>query len=262
MKRTRTGKRKYRRYTDRQKSIYWKNKYLNLSMPKRLLNYRGQFKTTDTTYITDNKIVSDRIRVKLPYREVGYNSNNSSATGGATLRGNGAYDPDVKLANIYPSGYIQYAYFFRRYRVLSSYLKVTLCRSTEACRIIILPSILSQPPNYTDALQNPLHKELVIPTTLVQRYSLSHWISSAKIFGVSTLGEDELYSSTIETFPQRQWYWHIYVISYNGTSAITAHIDIQLIYDIEFYQRAIMAPGESGVEGSIPPDPEEPPVAP
>lgn len=229
-------------------------------MPRNKRSFRGRKRKTrrnkrfskkkpvKSVIIRSPSIIPDRLFVKLKYFRESLLAMNSAANSQVFWRGNGAYDPEGGLGGHSPMGYDQWAQLYQNYRVHKSFIKIRLARTSESIHMSLTPSTISSIPlNTYTAKEMPYTKYTTVSTSLALRPLVSSSMMSKKIFGVKSISYEDGFSSTVGNVPTDQWFWVMNFSSYNGSTAITAYFDIEIVYWIEFFNRIELS--QSGIIG-------------
>lgn len=176
---------------------------------------------------------------------------------------NDAYNPASAVTPRQPLGFLEYATFYRRYRVHRVKLEVTgtAMNSTTApwtsYQMVIYPSPTIDTSVTTQSLQSALERPMAQYKTLTQANSAgaarrhdTRYKSTWAITGGKSNDED--YAAYTEptvgaTQPTKIWYWNVLLYAMdNADSTLTpgfnARVTGVLHMDIEFYDRQVLAP--------------------
>lgn len=199
--------------------------------------------------IRSPNVISDRTIVHLKYYKESAKVMNASANANFSIRGNGAYDPEVTLGGHSPMGFDQWAQLYQNYRVHACKITLNLVSSTIPINISITPSTTAGIPASTwVSREMPYTKYLPVPALQGRQVNIRHFMNSAKVFGIrkSTLLSEDGFSSVVGGVPSNQWFFVVNFNSYD-TSVVTAYCDVTIDYYMEFYNRVELT--QSGIIG-------------
>lgn len=183
----------------------------------------------------------DGITVRLTYA-TSYTIGGSNIQFDKIMSGNGLYDPDISGTGHQPLGFDQWMAFYDRYRVLSSTCTVTTINGQTTAGRNIQTTLI--PSNNQTAIANDDEAE-ELPEAEEANAGIVNGPSedtvratkqTATMVGVPNIKYSTEYSGTVSTNPNQQWYWRVFHASVDGT-AISAFVNIKIIYTVEFYQR-------------------------
>lgn len=233
-------KRKYgKRRTRRSKKAYKKYKRA------RKRSYRATKRTMPVT------IVPDRILTKLRFVEE-YSINTSLIIRQNNVyRGNGPHDPRAASGGVQPTGFDQWATFFRRYKCYGSsitvkFLSAATSAATQNWWAACWPSAEGSPTNATildEVEMLPYVTSRLFNISAPWAATIKKYMSTAKILGVpkSAIDKEMDYSAVTNTVPIREWYWNIMVQAPGGTT-FTATARVYITYYVEFFDRVTPTP--------------------
>lgn len=217
------------------------NKKRRFNRRKRFIKKRGKL---STMRIKTPTVLPDRLFVKLKYTQIGYKVMAGQAQTIVSFRGNSPYDPDAQIGGHSAFGYDQWKSFYTNYRVHKSNIFVRIAYANESMRMAITPSTkVYKPQNISEAYEAPYTKRKTIATTLLTDNYVFNSMYTKKIFGVKSIIDDDFIAETNNTtdlkrnIPNNQWFWTMNFASYDGTTNITAYVDITVTYFVEFLNR-------------------------
>lgn len=122
----------------------------------------------------------------------------------------------------------------------ASYIKVSTYSSADTAltmRFGLIPTnnttvVINTP----DMVVNDRSKIWV--TTGAIAKTVTHQAASNTIMGNKGLVVDDC-SSLTSGSPTEDWYWHISYQSYDGSTSVTKYMDVQIVYDVEFFDKAL-----------------------
>jgi hypothetical protein len=181
----------------------------------------------------------ERHRVTLAYVDHYTHTHSSGALQRWDIRGNSCFDPDYTYTGHSPQSFTELAYFYQRYKVISSYIMVTVTSLTANIPIVVTVLPCRELTTYTD-INNPSELGLadmkVVPDIYVPGTVIQCRESSAKMFGVSNLS-DEDYGANVTGNPSKVWYYSIMSQTANQASSTSCTITLRVLYDVEFYTK-------------------------
>jgi len=156
------------------------------------------------------------------------------------FRGNGPYDPDETGAGSQPTGYDQWAAFYKRYVVHGSKIMAQLHNADN------VPTLLGISPNISgsvstvnaDYFTNPMMKGAWTDATGNPNATktLTMYQSSKDMLGLKDVKDDADASSEFSTFPARQWFWNIYVHNTDAGN-LACYLRVTITYYCTLYER-------------------------
>lgn len=203
-------------------------------------------------------IISDRVFVKLVYTDFVPFADATTAFAWYTFRGNSIYDPNYTGTGHYPSGYLNWATFFNRYKVHASKISVSFSwQSAAPGKLLIIPTTdetLSTDEQVWHYDDNPQCKWRYLPTSYfvsgdavpttttalgkANQFSLKHFAFTQRITGVPMA--DVTQQSLFGTNPTKVWYWHVGTMNLGaGTSSNFKFVRIK--YYVELCDRKELA---------------------
>lgn len=226
---------------------------------RRNRRYRNRNRNRPSTItVRTPSSIPDRVFVKLKYSHLGYPIMQNGPQFITTFRGNGAHDPDQGLGGHSPYSWNQWSLLFENYRVHKSTIFVRLARTTEPMKFAVTPSTdPSKPANMQIAFETPYTRRRTITSSIQPNAQVFNSMFTKKIYGVKSITqEDDFTANTVGTTsqnPNKEWFWVINSVSYDGITNNTAHADISLVYYIEFfnrYEQSLSGVGEEAPDGA------------
>lgn len=184
--------------------------------------------------------IPDRLLARLRYVEPAVVLLNNQAVNSLQYRGSSAYDPNTLSGGHSAYCFDQWAALYQRYRVHSCEIRLKNAYCSGGFRVAVCPvdSLGWLPTNLSSMMEQPYVKWLDIPSIQNDKNSLSLKMYSRKVFGVkSILYDSDLFSALTNAIPTRNWYWFILATSFDTVTVESARMDIDIIYNIEFFDR-------------------------
>jgi hypothetical protein len=158
---------------------------------------------------------------------------------------NNLFDPGVSLSSTQPVYFDQLALIYNRYRCYGSRIKVignfqantTGVGTTQmSSRLCVAPinGALS-PTTIEDAIAQNFSKFTEVTPT--KPGVISHAVTCAKLTGTHDVVGSDRFQAIISAAPSEVLNWSIAYINNVTQSAIDFHIEFQLTYDVEFFDR-------------------------
>ncbi len=187
--------------------------------------------------------VPSRTRVSLRFA-VNYTAATSASYSQIAVSGNGLFDPGLSLSAGQPVGFDYWASMYERYRVIGSHIHVTVVNSstvtgnnTANSTITVFPATASAAlSTQSDANSQPYAttKDVTNALPAVIRKTMK----TSTIVGVKDMeGADQL-QALISGTPSNEWFWNIGIISGAAYTNYNLELEIQVTYDVEFFDRA------------------------
>lgn len=190
-------------------------------------------------------IVADRTLTRLKYT-AGISLTSSGVAGSYVFRGNSIFDPDLTAGGSQPTGMDEWANFYSSYRVIGSSVKL-VARSGQSdpatdftllCVQAGLDTITDS--NYADMVGDPYTRSrMIAPTTAGYDSTLSHYMTTRKMFGLSKgQDKDADYQAAVTANPAKVWYWHLLsddILS--GAVDQNVKVFVTITYYVEFMNR-------------------------
>jgi len=182
----------------------------------------------------------DSFRVKLAYAQQVVMTQ-SSVSGSQLFSGNSVFDPDATGTGSQPSDFDLYALVYNRYRVLASAIEIRAVGISSAAptRVAVFPTNMSTTTiTISDLMSSNRSKEMIVGIGAGGQYLLKHQCSTDAVAG----GFDNLLdvrTAVVSGNPSDRWYWHISTQSYDASSSTTVYLDCRIVYDVEFFDRAL-----------------------
>jgi hypothetical protein len=181
--------------------------------------------------------IPDRMYMQLPYDFTQYSILNGATSGGLLVAGNSCFDPDKTGAGHQPLYFDQMATLYRRYRVHKSTISESVIYATNGCSLSINPTTDSAyPTTYNEAMEYPYVSYANVPASN-QQLTMTSSISSKKMWGVPAIDQDDLFQALYTADPTRLWYWKLHAESFDGITAVTAKVNVKILYEVEFFER-------------------------
>lgn len=216
--------------------------------PKRLKRsmkyYRRRFKKR-ASHITTRRngyLLPDRQMVKLAYTYMQVDSTDVAGLYARTFSGNSLFDPDPSVGGAQPTGFDQYAAFYRFYHVAGCKIRLEFI-NTDSSSVIqcgVVPGT-NQLAAGDLTVMYPLEWPYSVERTLgpltssFSRCMLNRYMSTKKIYGYKTSNNGN-YISAVSASPTNQWYWNIWVRN-AAAAAVPFRIKIKLVYYCHFFGR-------------------------
>lgn len=182
----------------------------------------------------------DRARVRLAYgQRVAVTV--STITGAQIFRGGSCFDPDYTGGGNQPAQFDLFAAAYFRYKVHGSSIKVQAVTTSgsTAVRIGLLPTnntttVIDLP----DLLTNSRSQEVIVGAATWRAPALTDSQRSDTILGSKGLTADN-HTALVSASPSDDWYWHLSFASLDGSTSSTVYLDVQIVYDVEFFDRVL-----------------------
>jgi len=190
----------------------------------------------------------DRARVRLRYNEQIAISGISQTQ---VWTGNGPFDPNVTGTGAQPYNYDDWSVEYNRVRCVGSTIKVRLVTTgvllgTSQTYLLVAPrhtstSAVSSSSVLQDAMSAPYVKWFLLNQLNsgdTEMLTHSHTMSTQEMLGLtsSELMSDQ-YQALVGANPAHLWYWHTSLRAVDNASTITAYMQVQIEYDLEFMDR-------------------------
>jgi len=183
----------------------------------------------------------DRTRVRLAYGQRTAITA-STVTGAQIFRGGSCFDPDYTGGGNQPSDFDLFAAAYFRYRVHGSSIEITATTtsSSSPVRLGLIPTnntttVIDIP----DLLTNSRSQNCIVGiSTGASGARLYDSQRSNTIMGSGGLITDA-HTALVSTSPSDDWYWHISAQSYDLSTSVTVIMDIKIVYDVEFFDKAL-----------------------
>jgi len=195
-------------------------------------------------------IVPDRAFTKMKYQERFVLDPGGGTVSTRSFRGNSVYDPDATGTGIQPTGFDQWSLFYYYFRVYGSKLKCQFISladnaASQAAVLTIIPA-LSQTPiaDSEDAATNPYAKQIVRNLVNMSNCTLSNYMGTSKISGVSKSvikNDDQFVGTTAAdgggSNPNEQWWWWLLAESPASSGTSSIQVVVTITYFVEFFGR-------------------------
>lgn len=181
-------------------------------------------------------------KIKFNYDQL----NNTSTLSDLVVRGNGAYDPLFAVGGLQPMYYDQLTALYERYCVLASEITATFVNqsnvgtgSFQKVGIYALTDS-SGPANLSEATERDNCKYAHLgPANGDQGIiTINHYAKTTDVVGkANSESQDDILSALNIAVPSRQWFWHVFAGTLDGSTNQSVHVDITVTYYIKFYDR-------------------------
>jgi hypothetical protein len=192
------------------------------------------------------RLVPDRFYTKLSYDGIAQLTVPTGAIATSLrFQPSAAYDVDPSLGSTAVPGFVEFAAFYDNYRVTVSDINVeTLSldnRTTLSC--VLLPLNVDPGSSPTGVViqswvGNAYAKYKMCAATGGPPTSISHGMTTEKIFGSKMIYFDDNFQSLTTTVPNNNWYWAIgFIIPISLGSAYTFTTKVNINIGVEFFSR-------------------------
>ena len=158
------------------------------------------------------------------------------------FRGASINDPDLTGAGHQPRGHDEWANFYHRYRVLQSTIMVDFRDTNNSvqghiCGVSAMERSTALTGFAYRYLEQPYTK--YIGNTVIEAESprISKTMKSEYFEGVTDVYVDNNYTADVNTNPAKDWYWHIFAASLNGTTTVGMRATVTIVYTVQFFER-------------------------
>lgn len=184
---------------------------------------------------------SDRCRVRLSYISH-FTFSTTTTPSDQIMRGNSVFDPDFTGTGGQPNNFDDFALHYGSFRVYGSTCKLwcamgtgqgelTLAARRSSTSIVLLSTLES-------AQSEPYCRHRTVGPNLFVKGTtpvLSMSVQTQKILAVPITDPDM--SALTTTNPNRAFFWHVIFNSYDFSTSTTAVINVEVVYDVEFFVR-------------------------
>jgi len=159
----------------------------------------------------------------------------------------GAQDVDPALGGITMPGFDEFSTVYASYRVLGSRIKVKISSVfTAPVTVVVLP--LNADPGATTTTATviawrgqPYCVSRLTGTAGSPCIEIDNSMTTAKIFGTDMVLSDDNFAALVTTVPVNNWFWAIGIYQNFIFSAQPIAADIQILVDVQFYDRKYLA---------------------
>lgn len=156
------------------------------------------------------------------------------------ISGNNLYDPALTLSTRQPLGFDQLKQIYGYYRVHAS--KVSVIYFGDSSGAASTPMVTLVPRNVNtpeasgyDYYDQPYARYALSHDFYHKGRRLTNYMTTKKIFGVTSLGQESGYYAAIGAGPYNEWYWHINCNTISaGTIPAADRIIIRIVFWCEF----------------------------
>jgi len=224
-----------------------RNYRTNLRSYRKRTNRRNKSRNNSRSVIAKSiGNIGDRLFIPLQYNQQFNLSSTSGALAVYQVSGNSAFDPDYTSTGQQPEGYDQFASLFQYYRVHGSKIKVSFASvnttaATQTVNIALVPrNDVSTESTMQNAMVAPFSRAYSGNISSLGNIMLRDSMKTTKIYGLPPKGLKYMdgWQASISTDPTNEWTWGIYLQSIDGSTSTTFIVNVEVIYYIEFYQRA------------------------
>jgi len=191
-------------------------------------------------------ILPDQMMVKLTYSSTHTLTSTSGSLATYQFRQNSVYDPDFTGTGHQPLGYDEYANLYDRYVVYGTKVSIAVSGVTTG-----VPGILSLrgSPNstlpassITQAIESPrVRWKLIGNLEGVNVNAVSAYYTTKALAGVSSLGQERDYRSSVTTNPSEVNYINVCWQSANEASTSACNIIVKIVYYVKFFDRKTLS---------------------
>jgi hypothetical protein len=159
----------------------------------------------------------------------------------------GAQDVDPALGGITMPGFDEFALVYASYRVLGSRIKCKLSGiSTTPVTVIVVP--LNADPGATPTVATiiswrgqPYAISKLTGSAGSPAIEIENSMTTAKMFGSNMVLSDDNFAALVSTVPVNNWFWAIGIYQNFVFAAQPVVSDIQILVDVQFYDRKYLA---------------------
>jgi len=153
-------------------------------------------------------------------------------------RGNGPNDPDFGVGGGVPGGWATYQTMYLNQCTVFSTCKIEVMNSASASmEVVLFPSLTAS--LGADPLENnDCYHAVMGPVTAPNgKLTKTMGMSSKKMFGKTSVVDDDVYQSTVISTPTTQYYWVLYLSSPNGADLTDFKCWVTLTYWVKLFNR-------------------------
>lgn len=188
--------------------------------------------------------VPDYIDIKLRYIEVGAKTAGGVTMSQAIYSGNSLFSPAVSGGygtSHQPISFDQWSALYRTYFVKASAIKLSFVVSAP-CAIAVLPCQSVSVPSSIPATFEAARAKSMIASSTNGRTSLRHYMSTATIYGLRNLSNDDAnYVAISSSDPSNNWYWTINYQDPDGSTNLHVDMKVEIIYYVRLFNRINLA---------------------
>lgn len=156
--------------------------------------------------------------------------------------GNDLFDPNVTGTGHQPLGFDQMMALYKRFRVHSSKIKVSLVYQTQGTQMSITPSqSAAAPASMAVAMEQPYNKYTNWYAGIGTGAQLENDISTREITGIESINQDDQFAGSSTASPARLWYWVLNTEVFDGSTAGILRVNVCIDYYVELFDRVSLA---------------------
>jgi hypothetical protein len=158
---------------------------------------------------------------------------------------NGPQDPDASVGGIEAKGFSEYAALYDKYCCFGSRIRIRFYNWTSSYAaecVLVAMSNDNAIASFNAALAQPTCSKRIIlgvPTGSKNQGTLRRYSNVSAIFGIpkSRVRNDDIFSASTTTTPNRQAYWHVWVRNLDQATAINVQMNVDIVYYCRFFDR-------------------------
>lgn len=184
------------------------------------------------TKINGKDFMPERLNTKFHYKEV-FTYSAATVPQRYAFRGNSIYDPNQTGTGSQPIGRDQMSEFYNQYECYSSAIELVVVSSSNIPYWVYLwPATYTTTgsDDYSNIENLPYGKRFFVPAVgaMAQIPKVINYATTKDITGVQT--GDSGNTAVMGANPSNQWYWNIYMISYDNTTTMSFQLEIKICY--------------------------------
>lgn len=161
------------------------------------------------------------------------------------FRGNGAWDPYYPTGGGSPYMWAVYSLMYQNYRVYGCKIRVRFLdgdvATTDSIQVFVRPTTANNFASASDiwptSTNQPYCKTGYVQDFTNMGRSISHYMTTAKIFGIPKIGVslEDKYQSIVSTGPANEWDWEIGMQCSDQGSTQKINLEVSLKYYLTFF---------------------------
>jgi len=202
----------------------------------------------------------DRMRVVLRYAEQVSMTATSGVNTSYNFRGNSCFDPNFTGTGLQPVNFDDWAGQYNFYKVHGSTFRMMQSGNSVTVgniigTVTVNPTKVTTSIGLANSMAQPyalVTRSLIYNSALYGKWQSSS-MSSMKILGLKGAQYDgnEDIGAAVNANPAKQWYWQVNFGPDDGTTTSTLLLNVQIDYDVEFYDRVDSALDVSALERQL-----------
>jgi len=190
----------------------------------------------------------ERMFAKVQFAEALNGTAAVATVGRITYRGNGPFDPAVRLGGNSPVDFGRYAAIYQRYTCYGSRIRVRFTNNTSANLAGVVCAIIAT--NDTEVVpitfggQRHERTTRLGATTGSSTRALTMYKKTGTVLGFSKakVRTEDTLSSLVTGNPGTQWNWNVLIASNDGVSTVTCNVYTHITYYCKFYDKTSTGP--------------------